>query len=223
MQPELRSVLYEGARELDCPISESQADSLLAYLELLGKWNKVYNLTAVREPLKMVTYHLLDCLSIVAPLRAHLGQRRVRLLDAGSGAGLPGLVIAVLLPQLAVTCVDAVGKKTRFIGQAAGELGLPNLTAIHGRIEDLDPLHCEVITARALSSLADLAAKTVRHLTVDGIWLAMKGKHPSAEIEALPGDVHVFHVEQMRVPSLEADRCLVWMRRPQPAELAVAS
>jgi 16S rRNA (guanine527-N7)-methyltransferase len=212
MQPELRSVLSDGARQLGCPISPDQLDSLLAYLELLAKWNKVYNLTAVRDPPRMLTHHLLDCVSVIVPLKSRLGPRNACLLDVGSGGGLPGVVIATLLPNVHVTCVDAVGKKASFIRQAAGELALPNLQSVHGRVEDIAPSPSDVITSRALSPVAEFVACSARHLLPEGVWLAMKGKYPTQEIAALPIGIEVFHVEQVSVPGLDANRCLVWMR-----------
>jgi 16S rRNA (guanine527-N7)-methyltransferase len=212
MRPELRSVLSDGAQQLGCPISPDQLDLLLAYLQLLAKWNKVYNLTAVRDPARMLTHHLLDCVSIIAPLQTQLGPRSARLLDVGSGGGLPGVVIATLLPNVLVTCVDAVGKKAGFIRQAAAELTLPNLRAVHGRVEDIAPSPSDVITSRALSPVAEFVANTARHLLPEGVWLAMKGKYPTQEIAALPNGVEVFHVEQVSVPGLDAERCLIWMK-----------
>jgi len=213
---ELSSALRDGAAELECPLSEAQADALLAYLALMLKWNRVYNLTAVREPAQMLTQHLLDSLSVVEPLRRRLGDRPPRLLDVGSGAGLPGIVLAVMLPELDVTCVDAVSKKAGFIRQAAAELELRNLHARHARVEALDAGPFEVITSRAFSSLADLVRLTRDHLAAGGTWLAMKGKTPADEIAALPDDVNVFHVEPLRVPGMGAERCLVWMRLQAP-------
>jgi len=213
MRPgELSSALREGAAELGCPLTADQADALLSYLALLLKWNSVYNLTAVRDPAQMLTQHLLDSLSVVAPLQRHLGDRELRLLDVGSGAGLPGIVLAVMLPKLDVTCIDAVAKKVSFTRQAAAELCLRNLRAVHGRVEALDAAPFPLIISRAFSSLAELIRLSRAHLAAGGAWLAMKGKYPGDEIAALPKGVSMFHVEPLRVPGLQADRCLVWMR-----------
>jgi 16S rRNA (guanine527-N7)-methyltransferase len=140
-----------------------------------------------------------------------------RLLDVGSGGGLPGVVIATLLPGWDVTCVDAVAKKTAFIRQVAGALSLPNLHAVHGRVEQLGVAPFDLITSRAFASLADFTALTRRHLAPCGAWMAMKGRAPDDEIAALPPDVGVFHVEPLQVPGLGAQRCLIWM---QPRKLA---
>jgi 16S rRNA (guanine527-N7)-methyltransferase len=162
--------------------------------------------------------HLIDSLSLVAPLRRHAaaaGDGAIRVLDVGSGAGLPGVVVAAVCPGFDVTCVDAVAKKVAFVRQAASEIGLVNLHAVHSRVENLEAgQNYSVITSRAFSSLADLVRLT-RHLlcATGGVWVAMKGVPPTGEIDALPDDIDVFHVEHLAVPGLDAQRCLVWMRR----------
>lgn len=201
-----------GALCEQCDVSASpvQLQALVDYLALLQRWNATYNLTAVRDPAAMLTQHLADCLAVVAPLRRHADAGR--LLDVGSGGGLPGVVIATLLPAWQVTCVDAVGKKMAFVRQVAGTLPLPNLQAEHLRIEALKRPAFDVITARAFASLPDLVHLTQDHLARDGVWMAMKGRAPEEEIAGLPSDIDVFHVEQLTVPGLDAQRCLVWMR-----------
>lgn len=184
------------------------------YLSLLAKWNAAYNLTAVRDPAQMRAQHLADCLAVVEPLRRQLGDDKpVRLLDVGSGGGLPGVVLAIAEPMWDVTCVDAVGKKTAFIRQVAGELALPNLHAEHARVETLDAPPFDVVTARAFASLADFTRETRALLAPTGLWMAMKGKRPDDELTALPSNVKVLHVEPLAVPGLQAERCLVWMQR----------
>jgi 16S rRNA (guanine527-N7)-methyltransferase len=159
-----------------------------------------------------VVQHLLDSLAVVPALRRWAGDAARRILDVGSGAGLPGLVIAVSMPTLDVTCVDAVGKKASFIRQAAAELRVSNLHAVHSRVETMTEPSFALITSRAFASLSDFAALTRDRLEPGGVWLAMKGKSPSDEVDALPNEIDVFHVEQLFVPGLEVDRCLVWMR-----------
>ena len=185
-----------------------------AYLALLAKWNAAYNLTAVRDPAQMRTQHLADCRAVVEPLCRQMGGqgRAVRILDVGSGGGLPGVVLALADPGWEVTCVDSVGKKAAFVRQVAAELGLPNLHAMHGRVEALKAPRFDVITSRAFASLSDFVRLTRQLLAPDGVWMAMKGKRPDGEIAALPTDVAVFHVEPLTVPGLDAERCLVWMR-----------
>jgi 16S rRNA (guanine527-N7)-methyltransferase len=164
----------------------------------------------------MLVQHLLDSLAVLGPLDRWLAEAGVgapRLLDVGSGGGLPGVVIAVLRPAVAVTCVDTVGKKATFVRQVAAELRLPNLQARHARVEDLAEPPFDVITARAFASLDDLVALTRSLLAPGGCWMAMKGQHPIAEIAALPANVELFHVEQLAVPGLDAERCLIWMRQ----------
>jgi 16S rRNA (guanine527-N7)-methyltransferase len=207
LEPELRV----GAQALGLALSDQQVAQLLAYLALIAKWNKVYNLTAVRDERQMLSHHLLDSLAVVEPLRRQQGGAG-RLLDVGSGAGLPGVVLAICCPQLKVDCLDAVAKKAAFVQQAGVTLALPNLRGLHGRIETICEAY-EVVSSRAFASLADFVAGSRQALAEQGIWLAMKGKHPADEMASLPADVAVFHVEQLAVPGLEAERCIVWMRK----------
>ena len=221
-----RNQLAAGATDLDIDLRPSQLDQLLAYLDLIQKWNKVYNLTAVRDPADMLTHHLLDSLAVVAPLRRQLAamsnrqagadepqsaEPLFRLLDVGSGAGLPGIVIAICCPEVSVDCVDTVAKKAAFVNQVAVTLKLPNLRSIHSRVENLTEQY-DVISSRAFASLPDFTTWSGGALKEGGVWLAMKGQHPQPEIDALKADVAVFHVEQLTVPGLDAERCIVWMR-----------
>lgn len=193
-------------------LTDTQIDQLLAYVAMMGQWGKTYNLTAVRDPADMLRLHLLDSLVVRAPLWQHLQGRPASVLDVGSGGGLPGVVLAITMPQLEVVCVDAVSKKTAFVRQVAAELRLPNLRAEHARVEALKAKPWDVITSRAFASLLDFITLTQALRAPDGVWMAMKGKHPADEIAVLPPEVNVFHVEPLRVPGLEAERCLVWMR-----------
>ena len=214
MRP-LLDALQHGAEALGWALTPEQLGRLLDYLDLLQKWGKVYNLTALRQPADMLTHHLLDSLAVVLPLKRQLAARsrahRARLLDVGSGAGLPGVVLAVCCPDIDVSCVDTVAKKAAFIQQAGLSLQLSNLRGIHARVETL-PETYDVVVSRAFASLGDFTHLSARSLAPSGIWLAMKGKLPDAEMAALPVSVQVFHVEPLRVPGLNAERCLVWMR-----------
>lgn len=216
MTAALRQELQIGLRALDLSLDDEQVDMLMAYMALIEKWNKVYNLTAVREPAEMLTHHLLDSLAVVGPLLRETDGRPVRLLDVGSGAGLPGVVIAIACPQIEVTCVDTVAKKAAFLRQVAAELSLVNLRGLHARVESLSRGRGEegydVVTSRAFSSLSDFVQWSRTALQIGGMWMALKGKHPLEELLALPADVDVFHVEPVAVPGLKADRCIVWMR-----------
>ena len=216
MSQELRAPLEAGLRALGLELSPAQVDTLMEFQALLGKWNKVYNLTAVRDPQEMLTHHLLDSLAAVPPLQRHLAQMparagRTAMLDVGSGGGLPGVVFAVCCPQIDVHCVDTVGKKAAFIQQAAATLRLPNLRGIHSRVEQLTTRY-PLISCRAFASLADFTSWSRQALEEGGTWLAMKGKRPDDEIAALPADVQVFHVEPLKVPGLDAERCILWLR-----------
>ena len=279
MTAPLEAALRSGAQALGLELQGAQVAQLLDFMALLQKWNKVYNLTSVRDPQDMLTHHLLDSLAAVVPLQRHLAQTcangaagmapspfgaesrgsspasaeldglkgcgvlppaprlgwgpaapeagalpgsaagpgqqetapLARLLDVGSGGGLPGVVFAICCPNLDVSCVDTVAKKAAFIQQAAATLKLPNLHGIHARVESLaGPF--DVVSCRAFAALADFTAWSRAALAPGAVWLAMKGKHPAEEITALPADVEVFHVEPLQVPGLQADRCIVWMR-----------
>ncbi len=202
--------LAQDIASLGLNLSAHQQEQLMAYLALLQKWNKVYNLTAVRDPAQMLSHHLVDSLSALPPLLRHGAP--ARLMDVGAGGGLPGVVIAICCPGTDVSCVDAVAKKATFIQQVAAELKLPNLHGVHSRVEQLDTKPFGVITSRAFASLLDFTTLTRQHLAEGAVWMAMKGQHPADEIAALPADVEVFHVEQLAVPGLDAQRCIVWMR-----------
>ncbi|MDP1690561.1 MAG: 16S rRNA (guanine(527)-N(7))-methyltransferase RsmG [Burkholderiaceae bacterium] len=208
--------LRQDASALGLALPEPAFDRLVRYLALLRKWNAAYNLTAVRDPTQMRVQHLADCLATVAPLRREVGKHGeglpLRILDVGSGGGLPGVVLAIVEPAWDVSCVDTVGKKAAFIRQAAGELALPNLYALHARVEALPGPPFDLITARAFASLPDFVRLTRPRLAPGGVWMAMKGRRPDDEIAALPDDIEVFHVEPLAVPGLAAERCLVWMR-----------
>lgn len=213
-----RAVLLSGVQALGLSLTEAQVALLLDYLALLQKWNKVYNLTAVRDPAEMMTHHLLDSLSAIPPLLRQTGGQPVRLLDVGSGGGLPGVVIAITCPHIQVTCVDTVGKKAAFIQQAAATLKLPNLRGVHARVESLTAEEgggFDVIGSRAFASLVDFVSWSRPALKPGAVWMAMKGKHPADELLALETAApwaEVFHVEPLQVPGLAAERCMVWMR-----------
>ena len=239
-QERARATLLQGAAQLGVALSASQQEALIAYLGLLHKWSKVYNLTAVRDPMDMVTLHLLDSLAVVPALVRHLQNNRastpshdprptpaapadgpsatqsaVQLLDVGAGAGLPGVVIAIACSHVQVTCVDAVAKKAAFVQQAAASLGLPNLRGQHQRVEHIHTPF-DVVCSRAFASLADFVQGSAAALAPGGVWLALKGKTPDDEVAQLGQSAQVFHVEQLQVPGLDAQRCLVWMRPTPP-------
>jgi len=209
--------LRDGLQKLSLSLDDVQIAQLLGYLDLIQKWTKVYNLTAVRDPAEMLTHHLLDSLAVIAPLRRQiesmgLAGQPVRLLDVGSGAGLPGVVIAICCPDIVVHCVDTVAKKAAFIQQVAVSLKLPNLRGIHARVESLTDRY-DVVSSRAFASLVDFVSWSEKALAEQGVWMGMKGKHPADEMAALPASVKVFHVEQLDVPGLDAERRIVWMHK----------
>ncbi|MDO8944671.1 MAG: 16S rRNA (guanine(527)-N(7))-methyltransferase RsmG, partial [Desulfobacterales bacterium] len=206
LEPDLR----RGLQVLGLTLTDAQIDQCLDYLALLSKWGKVYNLTALRDPGEMLTHHLLDSLAVIVPLRRQLQGKAARVLDVGSGAGLPGVVIAICCPELQVCCVDAVGKKAAFVQQAAVALKLPHLQGRHARVETLRGGDHDLICSRAFASLKDFTNWSAAALAPGGVWLAMKGKHPSDELNELAPSIEVFHVEPLQVPGLEGERCLIW-------------
>ena len=224
-----RITLVSAASTLGLDLADARIDLLLAYMDWLHKWNKVYNLTALRHPAEMLSHHLIDSLTAVGPLQRHIASQRqqgalpqtgpVQVLDVGSGGGLPGVVLAICLPDVRVTCVDTVNKKAAFIQQVAVALRLPSLKGLHARVETVQG-GFDVVTSRAFASLVDFTAWSRKALQPGAVWMAMKGKHPTEELAALAArsasqaeaGVDVFHVEPLHVPGLDAERCMVWMR-----------
>jgi 16S rRNA (guanine527-N7)-methyltransferase len=192
----LLQALSFGIKALELNVSEAQQQQLLSYMALIQRWNKVYNLTALKTPQEILTHHLLDSLSSIFPLLRYLAQ---------SAKG-------VCCPKIRVTCVDTVSKKAAFVQQVAASLKLSNLRGLHARVESLTGPF-DVICSRAFASLPDFVNWSVSALSEQGVWMAMKGKLPEAEMAALPPFAEVFHVEQLQVPGLQADRCMVWMKK----------
>ncbi|AFM35563.1 MULTISPECIES: 16S rRNA (guanine(527)-N(7))-methyltransferase RsmG [Stutzerimonas stutzeri group] len=202
--------LVRGAQALGVELSEGQQQQLLAYLALLIKWNKAYNLTAVRDPDEMVSRHLLDSLSVVSFV-AESGQTW---LDVGSGGGMPGVPLAIMFPDRSFTLLDSNGKKTRFLTQVKLELKLANLEVVHSRVEQFQPAEAfDGITSRAFSSLEDFASWT-RHLgNTQTRWLAMKGVQPDDELQRLPADFRLDACHVLKVPGCQGQRHLLILRR----------
>lgn len=210
----LRPRLAGAAQALEIELHPTAIDLLLAYLTLLRRWGRVYNLTALREPEAMSAGHLVDCMAILPALRRGAAGRAWRVMDAGSGGGLPGVVLAIVVPEWQVVCVDAVAKKAAFIRQIALDLGLANLQALHSRVQSM-PLSVgrfDLIVSRAFALLGEFADRTRAALAPGGVWAAMKARPTQAELSRLPPEIEVFHVEPLHVPGITAERCLVWMR-----------
>lgn len=204
--------LAQGAEQLNVVLSEQQQQLLLQYLALLIKWNKAYNLTAVRNPDEMVSRHLLDSLSVVA----YVEQYGNDWLDVGSGGGMPGVPLAIIFPERKFTLLDSNGKKTRFLTQVKLELKLDNLEVIHMRAEAFAPEQAfSGIISRAFSSLADFTNWT-RHLGgLNSRWLAMKGVHPDDELQALPEDFRLDSCQVLKVPGCQGQRHLLILQRQE--------
>jgi 16S rRNA (guanine527-N7)-methyltransferase len=206
-------MLAAGVRELGVTMPDGARDKLDAFVALLAKWNRTYNLTAIREPERMVTHHLLDALAVLP----HLPQiAALRLLDVGSGGGVPGIPLAIARPRWSVALVDASHKKATFLAQAAAELGLRNVSAHATRIEAFAPAApFDVVISRAFADLRTFAETSSRHLAGDGMLVAMKGVHPDEEIAELPDGIAMVAAPKLRVPGLDAARHLIVMRRKE--------
>lgn len=214
--PRLERQLAEAVEHLELELPPERQALLLEYLAQMQRWNRTYNLTAIRDVHQMLVQHVMDSLAVVGPLRHALrGQHEPTIVDVGSGAGLPGVVIAAACPGWLVHCVDAVEKKMAFVRQMSGVLGLPNLTARHGRVEAMLPLQADIVVSRAFASLLDFATLAGAHVRPQGKLLAMKGRHPEEEIAALhsQGNWKVESIQTLQVPQLDAQRCLVWISR----------
>lgn len=210
VSPQHAQELIEGAQQLGVILTEQQQQQLLQYLGLLIKWNKAYNLTAVRNPDEMVSRHLLDSLSVVQYVEPYGNDW----LDVGSGGGMPGVPLAIIFPKRKFTLLDSNGKKTRFLTQVKLELKLDNLEVIHNRVEAFTPARAfSGIISRAFSSLADFTNWT-RHLgDVNSHWLAMKGVHPDDELQALPEDFRLNSCQILKVPGCQGQRHLLILQR----------
>lgn len=201
----LQKKLSQGLAELGIDLDVATQQKLLDYLALLEKWNKVHNLTAVRDPSDMVTLHLLDSLSVLPHIKSG------SLLDVGSGAGLPGIPLSIVRPDLQVTVMDSSHKKASFMRQAKATLGIPNLEVVCGRVEEFHPEHkFNMVISRAFSDLAEFMRLTAHLCDEGGVWLAMKGVYPFDELAQIKGPTS--EVVPLRVPGLEAQRHLVFLK-----------
>ena len=203
--------LRSGLQALSLELSTDQQKKLLDFLALLLKWNKVYNLTSIRQADDMLTHHVMDCLAAVAAVM-HEAPDAKTLLDVGSGGGLPSVVFAIVCPHLQVTAVDAVAKKSAFIETVAHTLKLSNLKGIHSRVELLEETF-DLVVSRAFASLKDFTAWSDKALRTGGKWAAMKGKIPEEEMAELPANIQIQGIQTLNVPDLEAQRCLIWLKR----------
>lgn len=205
----LQAVLATGIKELSLDLNEKQHEQLLDYLALLVKWNSVYNLTSVRDPMQMATLHLLDSLAAVP---AFTGARNV--LDVGAGGGLPGIVLAIAMPDTKVSLIDTVHKKTAFLKQVKAELGLANATVYTSKVQEVTvPAKFDVITSRAFADLSDFVEWSGQLLEEGGKFIALKGVAPPEERERLPAPWKITDLQPIRVPGLDAERHLVFIEK----------
>lgn len=205
-------ILAEGLKTFGFECSDEVVGKFQAYADLLIKWNRVYNLTAITKREEVLTHHLLDCIAMIPYVRT-LRPNAHNVLDVGSGGGLPAVPLAILRPDLQVRAVDAVGKKVAFINNAAIELGLKNLRGIHSRVEQISGQKFDIITSRAFSSLDLFVNLTSNLLSDDGCWAAMKGVEPTSEFESLPDFVKVVDTIRLEVPGLKEERHLIVIER----------
>lgn len=217
------SDLAEKALALGFALTKDQTTAVFRYVELLKRWNRVFNLSAIKNSKDIWTHHIFDSMAALAILRkADFEEPSV--VDVGSGGGVPGVIWALIRPDWKITCVDAVGKKIAFIQQVVSEI--PNLSGnlqgVHARIETHSGQY-DVVTSRAFSSLTTFTQCTRHLLKRNSIWFALKGRYPTTEIAELPTSIDVFHVEQVQVPNLFEQRCVVWMRPRTPGITAICS
>ena len=209
MMQKCQEILNEGVDALDLLVTQAQQKKLIAFIALIEKWNKVYNLTAIRNPEEMVRLHLLDSLAIANYIQGP------KVLDIGTGAGLPGIPLALLYPHYSFVLLDSNIKKTRFVQQAVIELGLKNVTVWHGRIENYQPtIYFNSIVSRAFSSVQSFVSVASERLSSGGVLLAMKGQHPDKELQQID---HDFSVIPIMVPGVDAERCLVQLHKVKSA------
>ncbi|MGH8283761.1 MAG: 16S rRNA (guanine(527)-N(7))-methyltransferase RsmG [Gammaproteobacteria bacterium] len=207
-QQDWRPLLSSGLVQLGLALPTDGAAKLLTFIELLVKWNAAYNLTAVRAPAEMVNKHLLDSLAVAPFLRGE------SILDVGTGAGLPGIPLAIAFPNRNFTLLDSHGKKTRFVTHAVTTLGLKNVEVVQARAEDYHPAEgFATVISRAFASLADFLKLTAHLCAPGGRWLAMKGERPDDELQPLPAGFRMIAVTPVHVPGLDVQRCVVKIER----------
>lgn len=211
-----QQAMRQAGQQLGLELTEIQVSSLLAYADLLQKWNKTYNITAIKDRARMLSHHIYDSMAPQANIHQQIPESNsLKVLDVGSGGGLPGVVLAILNAQWQITCLDAVQKKSSFITLVAGNLGLKNLNSAHARIENYEVEDYDIVISRAFASLSDFAQWSGHCVKPGGYLLAMKAIYHEDEVQALEQDADwsVVKIETLQVPQLDAQRCLIWMER----------
>lgn len=204
----LNEILLQGCEKLALDITTEQADKLTGYVQRIDKWNKAYNLTSVRDPKQMMVKHILDSLAVT---RFVSGKR---VIDVGTGPGLPGMPLAIMLPDIEFTLLDSLGKRVRFMKQCAFELGLTNVTPVHSRVEEHEPAQpYDIVLSRAFASLKDMLHWCQHLVDSSGVFFALKGQFPQSEIDEVSDHFQIGSVEALSVPDLTGERHLVTIRK----------
>jgi 16S rRNA (guanine527-N7)-methyltransferase len=207
-QSSFQKKLSQLCEMLDFEVTQPQQQKLIEFLEQLAKWNKTYNLTAINDKNKMLTHHIMDSLAVSPYIKAQ------KIADVGTGAGIPGIPLAILHPDKTFYLIDSNGKKVRFIKQTAHQLGLKNVIALHKRVESVE-VKVDVVISRAFASLQDMIEGTSQLLEDNGMFFAMKGKQPQQQLEQISKTIKTVENHNIQVPGLEAERCLLCLQKQQ--------
>ena len=210
-QIQWRNLIDKGSHSLSLDLTQEQLDILVSYIEQLVRWNKAYNLTAIRDPLDMIKLHVLDSLAIITPLSKIHGHRFI---DIGTGAGLPGMILAIVCPHLTIHLLDTNGKKTRFLTQFKHLHQLNNVEVFNQRCEGYFPEKTyDIVLSRAFASITDMLKGCLHLANNDGVFVAMKGTYPQQELDAMPANYCLINCEILEVPGVKAERHLLTIKK----------
>lgn len=213
------SMLHLDSKEKNNRERDIKVDQILSFVAMMLKWNRTYNLTALKKESAVLEQHIIDSLTVIPNLDTYFQAKNIatpKILDVGSGAGLPGVVFAIMKPNYKICCLDAVEKKTAFVSAVKGQLGLKNLSSVHARVEQLDPAQADIVISRAFSSISDFIALAHRHVSETGRLVAMKAKGIEEEITEMKQrfpNWKVEAIEHLNVPESKMSRCLVWLQK----------